>query len=48
MGLPARISLVMQDHFPYPRWQSVHWREPSEAEFFAREMNGKWVKIYYR
>jgi len=45
MGLPARISLVMQDHFPDPRWQSVHWRERIEAAFLAQEMNGKWEKF---
>lgn len=45
MGLPARISQVMQDHFPDPRWQSVHWRERVEAAFFAQEMNGKWEKF---
>lgn len=45
MGLPSRISQVLQDHFPEPRWQSVHWRERVEAAFFAQEMNGKWEKF---
>ncbi len=45
MGLPARINQVLQDHFPEPRWQSVHWRECVEAAFFAQEMNGTWEKL---
>ncbi|EBF4218754.1 hypothetical protein FH403_10835 [Salmonella enterica] len=47
MGLPARINQILQDHFPEPRWQSVHWRECVEAAFFAQEMNGKWEKFIY-
>lgn len=45
MGLPARITQVMQDHFPQPCWQSVHWRECIENAFCAQEMNGHWNKF---
>ncbi|WP_047626407.1 hypothetical protein [Enterobacter sp. ZOR0014] len=46
MALPVRISQVISDHFPDPRWNPTHWRTQVEKAFFSQELNGIWSKFY--
>lgn len=45
MQLPARISQVMNDHFPAPRWKSTHWQQQIDKAFYSQELNGIWQKF---
>lgn len=45
MELPARISQVLEDHFPNTRWKSTHWKSQIENAFISQELNGIWNKF---
>jgi len=46
MALPGRISQVLEDHFPNPRFNATHWKVQTEKAFFVMQLDGLWTHFY--